>query len=407
MLDLGVRPMGRAELMASLGLLSYMEPLTEDLMRERAAYDLEHDDYDSPHSRAWNVSNHASMWPGDASDACARLLVYSMMNIPTAEGPMPPWVTSTGAVGKAGELDIVEAWFQGGRMLGVPESLDLGPDVKVHQMGFVDRDHWATGSTDLVILRPGSRRPHITEIKGKAHEVIDEMINGRALDVNGTIVYKPRAPDASHVRQLRATVGLAHEHDWGQAVVCEGCWRILYADIFTELVGDRANPHHLVQSAIIEHNLRYCPWCGNEGQVEIDLEPPTTGEIYYWSRSWPRGNPRLGPGTKSFFFEHDPEYMERGRRTLRIVRDSFRAGDLPARNRTFQWGQLPCAQCSYKRVCRLDEGVQPRKRKATEKPTLKLVDSHAIPHALSIRKNYNYETTMAGVLAEWNEEDQT
>ena len=192
--------LSRRDLYRSIGLLSEMEPMTEVLMRERAEALHRDDEYDSPHSRPWFVSQHASSFPGDTEDACARALVYRMMNIPSAEGAMDPWVTATGVVGKAVELDIADAWFTGGRMLGVPED-PLHPER--FQLGFVDPEHWLTGSTDLAILPVGSRRPHLIEIKGKSDDVLDEMVNGRLLAQGGEVVKVPRGPDAAHVRQTQ------------------------------------------------------------------------------------------------------------------------------------------------------------------------------------------------------------
>jgi len=404
--------LSRRDLYASIGLLSEMEPMTEDLMRERAEALHRDDEYDSPHSRAWNVSFHCSEYPGDTEDACARYLVYRMMNIPSAEGPMAPWVTATGVVGKSVELDIVDAWFQGGRMLGVPED-PLHPER--FQLGFVDPEYWLTGSTDLAILPRGSVRPVIVEIKGKSDDVLDEMINGRLLDRGGQLISVPRGPDPAHVRQLKATIGLAHEHDWGEVVVCSGCWRIIYADVFQTLCGPRhhvqhgrTSPNPLVVQAARDHNIQFCPWgCGSEGQTAFKLEQPTTGEIYYWSRSWPRGHPKHGTRVKSFFFEYDPAYMERGREVLREARDSFRSGTLPPRPRHFQWSSKPCSQCRHRAFCRLDQGVEPRKRKATMPPVERLADSNGILHALSVRTNYSYQSTRARVLSEWDAQDQS
>ncbi len=394
--------LSRRDLYRSIGLLSEMEPMTEVLMRERAEALHRDDEYDSPHSRPWHVSAHASSFPGDTEDACVRSLVYRMMNIPSAEGAMDPWVTATGVVGKAVELDIVDAWFKGGRMLGVPED-PLHPEQ--FQLGFVDPEHWLTGSTDLAILPVGSRRAHICEIKGKSDDVLDEMINGRLLAQGGEVVKVPRGPDAAHVRQLKATIGLAHEYDWGQVVVCRQSWRILWADVIYRLRGlDHPDGGMMLGETDVDGYI-ICPEHGYGCAHAFHLEQPTTGEIYYWSRSWPRGHPKHGTRVKSFFFEHDSAYMARGREVLREARDSFRSGALPPRPRHFQWSSKPCSQCRHRPFCRLDQGIEPRKRKATMPPTDRLADSNGILYALSVRPNYNYMSTRARVLAEWGEQD--
>ena len=384
-----------------LGVLSEMEPMTEEVMRNRAERELVDDEHDSPHKLAWNLSFHGSQYPGDSASACARSLVYRMMNIPSARGIMEPWVTSTGVLGKAGEMDVVDAWFKDGRMLAIPED-PTKPEI--HQLGFVDRDHWLTCSTDLPILPKGHRRAHIVELKAKPDDVITEMLQGRIIERGGLKVVDLRGPDLGHVNQLKCTIGLAHEYDWGQATVCGSCWRILFAEVFGRLRPDKLtmNPAISAERAA-EDNLRFCPWCDEESEwVTFDLQPARTGELYYWSRSWPRGHPQHGKRTKTFFFEHDPAFMERGRAVLSQARESFETGALPKRPRHMQWGQKPCAWCNYKKICRLDDGVQPNKRKATADPVKTLAESNAIEHARSIRPNYSYEQTRAAVLAQWS-----
>lgn len=389
-----------------LGVLSAMEPATEEVMRNRAQRSYVDDDFDSPHKLAWNVSFHASSYPGEPSDACARALVYRMMNVPSAEGPMDPWVTSTGTVGKAGEMDVVDAWFKDGRMLAVPED-PTKPDV--HQLGFVDREHWLTGSTDLPILPRGWRKCHIIELKAKSDDVIVEMLQGQILERDGVRVLEPRGPDVGHVNQLRCTVGLAHEYDWGCVDLCPSCWRIIYADVFARLRPGhgRMNPAISDQRAA-EDNLQFCPWCDAEmlDFRSFILDRPTSGELYYWSRSWPRGHPRHGKRTKTFFYDHDTAWMDRGRKVLAQARDGFLAGTLPERPKHMQWSALPCKQCRYRPVCRLDDGVQPGKRKATVEPVLELAKSNAVDLALSVRPNYSYENTRAAVLKQWNVEQE-
>lgn len=384
--NIDIAPLSRLDLYMKLGLVSMVEPMTEELMVERAERELREDEHDSPHERAWHLSYHASAFPGDPEDACARQLVYRMMNIPTAAGATPPWVTATGEVGKAIELDIARAWFEGGRMLGVPEDPSR-PDQ--YQLGFRDREHWLTGSTDLAVLPPGWTRPHIVEVKAKSQDVIDEMISGRLIERNGVVVTEPRGPDEAHVRQLKATIGLAHEHDWGEVVVCKHSWRILWSSLIARLRD--MNPR--------------CPEHGYDCQHAFRLEQPTTGEIAYRSRSWPMGHPRHGPCRKSFFYEHDPAFMERGRAVLREARWHFEQGTLPLRPRHAQWSLRPCQYCPAKPYCRLDSGVEAGRRKVTTEPVALLAESNGIAHARTIRPGYAYEAARARVLDEWRGEN--
>ncbi len=243
-----------------MGLLSEMEPMTEEVMRNRAERELIDDEHDSPHKLAWFVSYHGSSFPGDPADACARSLVYRMMNIPSARGIMEPWVTSTGVLGKAGEMDVVDAWFKDGRMLAIPED-PTKPEV--HQLGFVDRDHWLTCSTDLPILPKGHRSAHIVELKAKSDDIMTEMIQGRIIERSGLKVVEPRGPDIGHVNQLKCTIGLAHEYDWGEVVVCKHSWRILWAEVIERL---RPDDHPLGGRVIGTDAFNRCPEHGYDCQ---------------------------------------------------------------------------------------------------------------------------------------------
>lgn len=387
-----IEPLDRLSLYAQLGLVQVMEPATEELMRERALQELRHQDY-GPHERPWHVSFHASAFPGVLEDACERSLLYRMMDAPPVE-PMPPWVTTTGTLGKAGELDIADAWFRGGRMLSIPEDEAWVPYVEgavtakdIKQLGFVDPDVWLTCSTDIPTLPKGWRKPYIIEAKCKASEVVLEMQTGIRKD--GTRASTTRGPDPAHVKQLKATIGLAHEYDWGRVCVCPNCWFVLWSEVF-ERLGVRGGRHPL------SDGLARCPRCRDyNAGLEFVLEPPTSGEIYYWNRSWPRD-------TKSFYFEFDKSFVDAGRSVLARARRAFLSGVLPERPEHFQWSVGPCGQCSYKPSCRLDFGLEtPRKRKPSMPPVTKLAESHVIEHAKAVRDHYDYAQTRARVLKEW------
>lgn len=397
-----IKPLGRFEFLALNGLISLMEPDTEELMQSRARKQLVDDEYDSPHSRPWHVSFHASEMPGDSSSACERYFLYRLMNIPGAD-PMPPWVTTCGTLGKAGELDIADAWYREGKSFSVPEQptdrstlewmrhKGLEPE-DLNQLGFASPEVWMTASTDLPVLKRGWCKPYIVEVKSKADEVLEEMLHGaRAKDGS----FRLRGPDPQHANQLRASIGLAHEHDWGRVTVCRSCWGIVAADVFYALFGEIVNPAAWLAS--VEDNLRFCPFCGVESlddYLTFVLEPPDSGEIYYWSRSWPRK-------TRSFYYEHDQAFLDAGREVFARVRDNFILGKLPPRPDHFQWSIGPCGQCRFKRSCRLDEGVEPRKRKATLPIVTRLEDSNAIAHVTNMRPAYDYQATRTRVIEEW------
>lgn len=404
-----VPSLDRLTLYASLGLVRFMEPDTEELMRERARRALVDDEYDSPHAQAWFKSFHASAFTGSPVDACERSLVYRMMNIPPTE-PMPPWVTTCGTVGKAGELDIAGAWYEGGRMLGVPEGYEdridwdrlpprrldeRGEPLKIRQLGFVVPEAWMTASTDLPVLKPGWTKPYIVEAKGKADEVLVEMMSGITKD--GRRLDRPRGPDKEHVRQVRATIGAARRFDWGEVCVCERCWRILGWERFPDLLNVEWGPDRpKVMPAPWSDSFYACPWCKDYCNIFFQLEPPDCGEIYYWSRSWPRT-------TKSFFFEHDEAYFEAGLEILRSAREHFLADELPPRPDHFQWSVGPCANCRAKPYCRLDSGLLPRKRKPDpDAVETTLSGSNAVEYARSIRPHYDLDDVRRRVMETWS-----
>lgn len=406
-------PLDRFSLYAELGLVRLLEPDTEDLMRDRALKTLVDDEFDSPHAMAWFQSFHASAFPCDPTEACERHLVYRMMNVPAAE-PMPPWVTSCGEVGKAGELDISRAWYEGGRMLGVPEGIEDEIDWDrlprrlvesdgygdVHQLGFSVPEVWLTASTDLMVLKKGWTKVLPIEIKGKADEVLEEMIRGVGRD--GRPLIKPRGPDASHTRQLRATIGAARLHDWGEVAVCRHCWRIAGWSGYPALYGVEWDEERngCVMPAPWSDAFYVCAWCPDDQKYDDPVffrpEPPDCGVIYYWSRSWPRK-------IKEFAVNHDEEVFRRGLDVLSSARQHFLDGTLPPRPDHFQWSLAPCNFCAQKASCRLDSGLAPRKRKPD--PDLirtTLAESHAVDHARSLRPHYDLDAIRARVLETWS-----
>jgi hypothetical protein len=402
----------RLSLYAQLGLIQLMEPDTEELMVERAERELVEDEYDSPHGRAWFKSFHGSAFPGDEVDACKRYQLYRMMNIP-APAIMPPFVTSTGNQGKAGELYIADAWYRGGRMLGVPEDAeehidwsrlpprlldDEGKPLPIRQLGFEVPDVWLSASTDLPILKKGWTKPYIVEVKGKASEIVDEMLTGRRKD--GSRADKLRGPDRAHVRQLRATIGAARLFDWGDVAVCAKCWRINGWTHWPWLLN--LDPAFLegrpdVFPSPWSDAFYYCPWCKDYEVEHFKLDLPDCGEIYYWDRSWPRK-------TKSFFLEHDQAFFDRGLAVLAEAKQDFLDDKLPPRPDHFQWSVGPCGMCTHKPLCRLDFGLE-NSRSRKPKPELvrdTLSGSNAVEYAQSIRPHYNPVITRATVIQEWS-----
>lgn len=366
-----IPPLDRFELYGYFGYHRVLEPATEEYMRAVNERELRGDDV--ARGEWWHTSFHASEFPGDDIDGCARFLTYKRMNFPPTEA-LPPWVTTTGTIGKAGELDIARAWYEAGHALAVPENMDEGE----HQLVFAWPEYWLTGSVDLPILRPGDDKPHIVEIKCKADEVIEEMKVG------------VRKWDIKHRFQLLTSIGLANQHDWGTVVVCKHTWHILQADILKT----EKNPDGV---GFGSDAMSYCPRCGDYSgcQTQITLRPPDTGSIYYWSRSWPRN-------TVEFYFRHDEAFINAGLEIIKEAKDNFERDKVPARPAHFMWSMGSCARCTFKPFCRLDEGILPRKRKVTEKPAEKLTESHGVKHAEAIRGHYDPDASRQRVLKRWN-----
>lgn len=352
-----ILPLSLDEFYASLGLLRYMEPDTEDLMREKAKRDWRRQEH--VRGEYWNTSLHASEFPGDDRDACPRYLAYRMMDFAPAD-PMPPWVTVTGDVGKAIELSIARAWYEGGRSLTVPDDLPGGG-----QLVFVHKDHWMTGSVDLPVLKYRWRKPHICEIKAKASEVVEKMMRGE------------RRWDEPHRRQVLATLALAHRHDWGTVQVCEETWRLAVLD-------ETKNPF-LGEEPIV------CRVHGDSScLIELDLEPPDTASIYYADRSWPRK-------TVEYVFKYDPRYLERGLEVVDLAREHFVRGEIPPRPKHFQWSMGACKWCSFKR-----DTCKPDFIKRSHRDDL--TDSHGIAHTREVRGEYDPDEARQRVLDRWRDD---
>lgn len=294
-------------------------------------------------------SFHASSFPGDSSQACGRLALYGLADIPS-EGPTERWLASVADAGKAIELSNVRRVRDAGFLCGSNQpGRSTDPDMRDEdgneypQIGFIDEEHWLTASVDLPMLPLGHATPHIVEVKTKHESQIDEMQTGE------------RTFDKKHRNQLLCSLTMAAED--GQA--------------FTH------------------------PTTG-----EI-LPAPQDGTILYLSRDckWP------GPvKSHEFLFEPDFEFMDRGRVHLREWRQAFLDGILPApvefkntRSHPYgwKWSEGACRYCKMKKICKSDyqNGIS------------NLAESGAIEHAKSLRPSYDYEAKRKVVLDFWGLED--
>lgn len=137
------------------------QPVVQPMIE--AAYQLElHREWSigdkSPHGHAWHTSFHASEFPGLNRIACGRYAVYKLLDPPAAE-PIKPFLKAWFDLGTNLEHD----WVRRLNAYGVLLSADVTADAQ-YQTGFVDEEHWLTGSSDAIVLTP-QRQAHCVEIK--------------------------------------------------------------------------------------------------------------------------------------------------------------------------------------------------------------------------------------------------
>lgn len=302
---------------------------------------------DAPHGRPWHTSFHASSFPGDDPHACPRYAMYGMIDAPKG-GPSDRWLQGTAEAGKAIELTHVRAARDAGFLVrsnqpgrsSDPDALDEH-GKPMPQMGFVDKEHWLTGSVDLPLLIYNYHSPHIVEIKTKHEKKIDEMEWGE------------RSYDPKHRRQQLCSLGLARDN----------------------------------------------PTAFKHPTEDFILEPAKDGAVYYIARDtdWP------GPvKTFEFYFEHDPAFMEEGRAKLKKWIAFFLDDELPTkvpRKNTrshpngagWRWSEGACKYCPLKKACRADydNGVNT------------ISKSYAVALAKFSRPGYDDKQKRAAVLSAW------
>lgn len=207
--------------------------------------------------------------------------------------------------------------------------LSADPDEPT-QTGFVDRDCWLTGNTDAVILPVGWNKGHVVEVKSKDHEVVMAMRNGE------------RGPDPEHVRQVKTYIGMANQAS---------------ADLWP------------------------------------DLEPVTTGSVYYLSRNRPNI-------TAEYLFNLDDELFEDGRQKLLQWKSWFESDVLPPRPDDWMWTEEPCKYCQYKNL-KLKDGTKAGCKQDDLDGVSLLSESTTILFASELNTQYDYDLAKAAVLARW------
>lgn len=344
------------ELLSHFGVIKTVDPVVNlawenVLAREAAEGDR------SPHGRPWHVSFHASQFPGDDRQACPRRAAYQMMDVDgRGVDSSSRWLNQTAEVGKAVELSQVRRVRDDGRLVrSADPTMSTDPDARdaagdpMPQIGFVDTEHWLTGSVDMPIMRFNvDDMPHIVEVKTKHESQIEEMQLGL------------RPPNREHVKQLRCSLGMANDNPGA----------------FLHPTEDRV------------------------------LDVPTDGALYYLARDskWSAVGNRVP--THEFLFEHDQAFMEAGYVHLRRWKQAFLDDELvqeqPRRSarthpiRGWMWSKGICENCPVKKICRadFDAGVT------------RISESAAVAVARFSRTGYDDKRTRARVIEFWESEDK-
>ena len=335
------------ELLTNVGANKVVDPVVSFCWDNSLAEEAAEGDR-SPHGRKWNVSFHASEWP-DPEYPCPRAAGYQMMDLGSMNTER--WLNQTAEVGKAIELAQVRKVRDSGRLARSnvpgtstdPEARDENNEP-MPQIGFIDKEHWLTGSVDLpLMVFNQDHKPHIVEIKSKWVEHIEAMQKGE------------RKADTKHIRQLKCSLGMAHKAK----------------NAFLHPTEDRV------------------------------LDPPDDGSIYYIARDspWIRGNTEVP--THEFYFKHDEGFMEEGYANFKIFKKAFLEDvlvtEVERRNSRshplgWMWSKGACQYCSFKKVCKADY----------EAGITTLSDTTGSEEARKTRKDYDPKVVRQDVLDFWD-----
>jgi hypothetical protein len=344
----------REQVFMRAGVIRIVNRITNRAYVEREEQIWRNDLESAPHGMPWHTSFHASSFPGDDHTACGRKAVYGLMNVPKP-APTSRFLRSVADSGKAIEDELVGRWGEAGYLLSADAESE-------YQTGFTDKEHWLTGNMDAAVLPYKWTRPHIVEVKSKAHDKVLEMQRLQ------------RGPDPAHRRQCLTYIGFAHEyHPFRQVAVCRETWRI-------------AHPKKHVRGGICRvHNSIKC--------VDIiSLDRCIDGSIYYVSRDDPSV-------THEFTFTYDPSFMEAGREKLEEWRELYKLNLLPDRPRhkdgkVVGWSELPCKFCDLKKhVCKPDY----------QQHITMLSNSNALDFSQGIWPDYDNQDTRQKVLERWKQ----
>lgn len=323
----------------------------------------------SPHGHAWHTSFHASEFPGEDRLACARRAVYGLLDPPAAQAREPK-LQAWFDLGTNLEHDWVRRWSAYGVLLSA--DVTVGAE---HQTGFVDAEHWLTGSSDAILLLPERGKARCVEVKTTSHEKVLKMLNSNGADV-------PKQ-HAKYLRQLGVYVGLAHEAPFSPHVtVCEKSGLLM--NIVANGDADRMCPAWRTNDDR-PHPLLHEGECN---PVQIVVTAPDDGTLIYSSRE----EPLL---TVSFRVNYDVAFMAAGRARLDGFRQALledRIPEHPHEGAKAKWGVEPCQWCPLKKdVCKPDY----------QQKVGSLRDSNLIGFSQQIAPTWDYDEKRNAVLQRW------
>lgn len=367
-------PLTRGEFFSRVGLLREIDPLIDDAYRFTAERDAAQDDKGHGRDEAWHVSFHGSSFPGDDPLACGRRNLYRMMGLP--RGVIPRRGQGFMDAGKDYEMQVTRRLHAAGYLVSTPPW--------ERQTGFEDPDHWLTTSVDSIVLPLRSRLPRVAEYK------LVYAKNFAAMRLRFLLPLD----HAKYARQTKCQIGMANEA--GNFVVkrCHNTGRIA---IGSEVIEWPFKIDRFKEPICPQHRTTRC-------LQEVELLPVRHGWLHYANRDDP-------DDTREFYFEHDPEFMEAGRRQLAVWREHFMSGELPQTHfddkkfsHPFGWTwtrskkmpNSPCQWCDFGVICRDDH------RQAVKSGAKTMLgDSAGIDLAMADNQDYDYETVRAAVLARW------
>jgi hypothetical protein len=215
--------------------------------------------------------------------------------------------------------------------------------------------------------QPHSISPFVGEVKQVGKEVLEAL----------RTLAKP--PHEKYVRQVKCQIGMAHEFG---PIPVQRC-------------------HNTGAVSIANDKGRICPLHHHDKCLEhVMLEPVNRGYLYYVSRDDPFD-------TFEFLYEHDPAFMQAGKRRLKQWQEAYLNDQLPQSNfedkkysHPFNWkwtlAEYPCKWCNYGDICRDDHDLAKQR-----KGPISLRESAGVEVAERFRKDWTYDAAKAAVLQRW------